>query len=294
MTEVLPDGRIVVAIDPSGSSDEALMWGAEVAAMRKVPLILAHALPAPSARWDSQDITPERVRAAADALMRAKRDDVYDLHPELEVHLEVTTADADDAILTQANRAAMVVVGSRHRGPIGRLFLGSVSHFAVTHAVGPVAVVRRRVDDRTLPVVVGIDTTREDEASLAFAFAEAAARQVPLHVVHAWTPDIAVGYGVFVLDSEVLGMLRKDAERAVEEAVAGVAEQYPQVAVRTAVVEGDATSVLVDASGEAQLLVVGSHGRGTLGRLLMGSVSTNVLHAVPIPVVVVPNARRAA
>ncbi|MEO6821026.1 MAG: universal stress protein [Candidatus Nanopelagicales bacterium] len=284
----IDDGQIVVGIDSAENSDEALMWAADTAALRGVPLVLTHALASPSTQRGSQDITAERVHAVAEALLVAKRDAVYDVHPQLEVHLEMTPSNPADAMLARAQGAALLVVGSRHRGPVGRLFLGSVSHAAVTQSPIPVAVVRHRAADSDGPVVVGVEASEDCDVSLEYAFREAADRKVALHAVRAWMPDIAIGYGIAVLDSEVLPTLLADEQSALEATVNKHAAEHPEVELRTAVVEGDPTTVLVGAAANAQLVVIGTHSRGPLGRIFLGSVSTNVLHAVEIPVVVVP------
>jgi nucleotide-binding universal stress UspA family protein len=290
MTE---DTSIVVGVDASGSSDEAIEWAAEEAAVREVPLILAHAVAPPSTDWGTQDVTPERMWSAAEHLLQVKRDDVYDTHPELEVHLELSSAGRYEALLEQAERAALVVVGSHARNVIGRLFLGSTSHFMVTHATGPVAVIRQRPADRTAPVVVGVDGTESSREALDYAFDRAAERGVPLVAIHSWVADVPMGYGMFVIDSGLLTELRIAAEQRLTEALKGPSAAHPEVEVRANVVQSDPASALVRASEQAQLVVVGSHGRGGMGRLLMGSVSTNVLHAVETPIVVVRTAAKA-
>lgn len=287
------DTRIVVGVDASGSSDGAIEWAAEEAALRRVPLILAHAVAPPSSDWASQDVTPERMWAAAERLLQVKRDDVCDTHPELEVHLELSTAGRYEALLEQAERAALVVVGSHERNVIGRLFLGSTSHFMVTHSRAPVAVIRHRPADRTAPVAIGVDGAESSREALDFAFERAAERGVPLVAVHSWVADVPMGYGMFVVDSGLLTELRIAAEERLTEALKEPSAAHPDVEVRASVVQADAATALVRAAEQAQLLVVGSHGRSGMGRLLMGSVSTNVLHAVETPIVVVRTAAKA-
>lgn len=281
------DDRIVVGVDASGSSDEAIEWAAAEAALRGAPLVLAHAVAPPSSDWAAQDVTQERMWAAAERLLQAKRDDVYDVHPELEVHIELTTAARNEALLTQAEGAALVVVGSHARNLLGRMFLGSTSHFMVTHSPGPIAVVRARPTDPHAPVVVGVDIDESAGTALEYAFERALERHVPLVAVHSWMADVPMGYGMFVVDGAILTELRLAAEHRLTEALKAPSAAHPDVVVKATVVQSDPASALVDAAADAQLLVVGSHGRGGLGRLLMGSVSTNVLHATETPVIVV-------
>ena len=280
-------GPVVVGVDPSGSSDEAIGWAADEAARRGTELILAHSVPPPSTMFAEQNVTPERMWRAGEALLLARRDDVHERHPELTVHVELTRAGRNEALLEQAQRAALVVVGSRQRGPSGRLLLGSTSHFMVTHCRIPVAVVRHRATDPRAPIVVGIDGTDASRDALRYAFARAAEGAVPLLVLHAWQADFPVGYGRHDVDGDDLTELRLAAEATVAAEVARVAPEHPAVEVRSAAVQGAPTVVLADAAPDAQLLVVGSHGRGAWDRFVLGSVSTNLLYVVGRPLVIV-------
>lgn len=280
-------GPVVVGVDPLGTSDAAVLWAADTASRRSVPLILAHAVAQPPLEWQSQDLTEARMRAAAEELLQRWRDRVLETHPGLEVHLELTAAPPVEAMLEQATRAQLLVVGSHGRGTLGRLFLGSVGHSVVSRSPAPVAVVRELPEDAGAPVLVGVEESEQSALVLEIAFRAAQERGVPLFAVHAWRPDTPLGYGAFVADQGVLDQLRLHAEHALSDAVAAVRSAYPDVEVRALVAEGDAASVLADHSREAQLLVVGSNARGRVARFVLGSVSTNVLYSVTVPTIVV-------
>jgi nucleotide-binding universal stress UspA family protein len=86
--------------------------------------------------------------------------------------------------------------------------------------------------------------------------------------------------------------LVEDEERLVlAEAVTGVAERYPEVVVHQEVVHGAASRVLVERSGDAQLVVVGDRGHGGFVGLLLGSVSQHVIHHAACPVAVIRRER---
>lgn len=132
-------------------------------------------------------------------------------------------------------------------------------------------------------VIVGVDGTRCSDAALDWAVLEAARRAAPLEVLHASTHVELVGapaFGAPAFEERVDGpLLRRCAERA--------AELAPDVDVTTTTVHADAASALTAASRDAGIVVVGCHGRGWLGRLLVGSVSHRVASHPQVPVVVV-------
>jgi nucleotide-binding universal stress UspA family protein len=138
------------------------------------------------------------------------------------------------------------------------------------------------------PVVVGVDGSESSTQAVRWAAREAGRRRAPLRVVE------AVGHaGWPIQDADprfgsVPHELRARVARAhLEAAERAAVEEVPGVAVERRVLDGFPAVRLVDESRAAQLVVVGSHGRGSLGSLLLGSVSQAVLHRADCPVVVV-------
>ena len=179
----------------------------------------------------------------------------------------------------------MLVVGSRGRGAFGRVLLGSVSSGVLHHAHGRIAVVHKyeaHAPGSTAPVLVGIDGSPASEAATALAFDEASRRGVELVALHAWS-DV----GVFPL----LGMDWRDYEdeghEVLAERLAGWQERYPDVPVRRRIVCDRPARWLIDESRQAQLVVVGSHGRGGYPGMLLGSVGSAVAREAEAPVIVV-------
>ena len=179
-----------------------------------------------------------------------------------------------------SGNADIVVLGSRGRGGLAGLLLGSVTSQVAAHGRGVVVVVRghwRPVPGHVArPVVVGADGSGASQRAVAFAFAEASApRDVPLLAVCALadTPSI-------------LGSARL-LEADFEEALVKCEGDHPEVVVRREVAQGAPRGALLDAASEAQLLVVGARGRGGLRGMMLGSVSLALLHHAPCPVAVV-------
>lgn len=134
-------------------------------------------------------------------------------------------------------------------------------------------------------IVVGIDGSPSSAEALRWAHQEAALRGVPLHVIHAWTyPWVGPRPDVMAPVDEA----RMEASRILDEAVAAlVAEAGDQVPVTSELVEGNPVEAMLAAAGDADLLVVGSRGRGGFASLLLGSVSQQVVHYAPCPVAIV-------
>ena len=187
------------------------------------------------------------------------------------------------ALLEASDTAEMIVMGSSGRGLLARGLLGSVSSTVVRHANCPVAVIRDEElpDLRNAPVLLGTDGSPASELATEIAFDEASRRGVDLVAIHAWS-DAAVSE-VFDIEWPVV---EGEAQRSLAESLAGWEERYPDVTVHRFIARDRAARHLIDKSETAQLVVVGSHGRGGLTRMLLGSVSNAVLHSVRIPIIV--------
>ena len=185
----------------------------------------------------------------------------------------------------ESERATLLVVGGRGTGGVLGLLLGSVAMSLAGHAACPVVVVREPAESsRILPVVVGVDGSPYGEAAVAFAYEAASLRGAPLVAVHTWSDLLFDSRVAPVLDWEAI----ETGEREVlAERLAGWSEKFPDVPVRRVVYRDRPAHSLLEEAAHAQLLVVGSHGRGQLGGLVLGSVSHAVLHRAPCPVAVV-------
>lgn len=141
-------------------------------------------------------------------------------------------------------------------------------------------------------VVVGLDGSPPSTAALDWAVEEASRRHLPLHLVHALALDYSIG-AALMSSPEVaeiparLPQEQADQDRVLTEAVERARHQAPDVSITTQLVSGIAAPWLVDLSAQADTVVVGSHGRGALGRTLIGSVSIDVAMHAQCPVVVV-------
>ena len=188
------------------------------------------------------------------------------------------------ALVELSKDADMIVAGSRGLGGVEGLLLGSVSSGLVHHAYCPVAVIHddsRLLNDAAIaPVVVGVDGSPASELATAIAFDEASRRKAELVAVHTW-----ISHADFYVDV-AWDAVATQAEEELAQRLAGWSERYPEVIVRRVVGQDNPVSRLLKESSRAQLLVVGSHGRGGFAGLLLGSVSSALAQASRIPVIV--------
>ncbi|ORW96887.1 universal stress protein [Mycolicibacter terrae] len=289
MSQIGTTTGIVVGVDGSPESDAAVAWATQEAIMRTLPITLLHVVTPLETGWPPGPLVDGMPRWQADAaqeilaracnVIEASRDGAA----PPQVHSEVAYSQAVATLIGATKGSWMTVVGSTGLGAIGRLLLGSVSTSLIHHGYGPVAVIRTDRDyAKDAPVVVGIDGSPASETATALAFDEASRRGAPLVALHAWS-DVGV--------LPILNMDRGDYERQgqeiLAERLAGYQEQYPDVSVERRVVCDQPARWLVQAAEHAQLVVVGSRGRGGFASQLLGSVSSAVVHAAGVPVIVV-------
>lgn len=281
---------IVVGVDGSANSDAAVDWAATEAHRRDLPLHLYSAAMRRFQGGDAMIVVPElletvtaEAQAAADLLLEAASARVREQAPELTVTKERGLDFPARALVDLSSNADTIVVGrSRHGGRVGAV-LGSIAQQVVTHAHCPVVVVREPSDEAsTRGVVVGVDGSADSEIALSYAFEQASRRGVPLSVVHVWwnLPSSRITMDFQQDESD-------HARLALSEALVGWGEKFPDVEVRSSTPRGETVLALTEAARDAELLVVGSRGRGGFRSLLLGSVSQGVLHHAPCPVAVV-------
>jgi len=280
---------VVVGVDGSGSAYRAVEWAAAEAARRGVALRLVSAF-----SWTTSDHPVRhdgRVAQYRDQLLEAARHRLSraariaeDTSPGIETAPQVEIGAPIEVLGSEARRAQLLVLGDRGLGGVTGLVLGSVAVALAARGACPVVIVRGETRNTDGPVVVGTDGSPVSEAALGFAFDAAAVRGAELVALHAWSPT--------AVDKALEPMMDWDAVADEEDAVlaerlSGWGQKYPQITVRRSVVRDGAARALVDASRGAQLVVVGSRGRGNAAGLLLGSVSHGVLHAAHCPVAIV-------
>jgi nucleotide-binding universal stress UspA family protein len=283
---------IVVGVDDSPAAKAAVEWGARDAELRGIPLTLVHAISPNLASWRNTPLPPGLAqwqqahgRLLLDEAVKIVEKTCYHSGPTA-IHTEVLPSAAVPTLIDLSRDAELVVTGCYGDGSWSARLRGSVSSGLLRHAHCPVAIIH---DGQPLtpqqgqaPVLVGIDGSSESELASAIAFDEASRRKVGLIALHAWSD-------VDVSDWPDLDWpaARSMSEQVLTERLAGWQDQYPNVKVSRIVIRDQPAHQLVAHSAQAQLVVVGSRGRGGFGEMLVGSVSESVALLAQAPVIVV-------
>lgn len=270
---------VVVGIDGSAVSRAAARWAATEAVFRGVKLQLLHACAYPETELRRRQ---ELLSAGDDPLLdlccRALTEAeaaVKDAEPEVDVFTELRAGLTAEVLIEASRSASTLVVGSHGVGTMRGLVLGSVASAVATRAQCPVVVVRVPVPTSG-PVVVGLDLATDDPVTWEYAFAEASRRGVPLLAVHAWH-DTGETWSPDLARTEELG-----------DRLAQWSARYPDIEVEWRVVrDRNPARALVTESAGAQLLVVGSRGRGQITAAVLGSTGASVLGRATCPVAIV-------
>lgn len=288
------DRIIVAGIDGSLESRAAADWAAREAELRGARLRLVHV-------WEPiPDNVVEATWLGADTLdhwsARIPREVALEVgkeHPDLAVDIDRISGRGADVLTAAAKDVELLVLGSRALSGVGGFLVGSVGQAVVAHTETPVVLVRADGRDKgartaatTGPVVLGLDATRADDTLLTFAFEEAARRGTALHVVRGWNlpPYFVHSLGPDVAPhSEIV----RDMEAQLAEVLQPWRAKYPDVEVVATSRTGSPAVVVVDASRDAGLVVVGRRIRRTPVGPYIGPVAHAVLHHSVAPVAVV-------
>lgn len=283
---------IVVGTDGSPGAAEAVRWAAAVASQRKLDLVIAHGLEVVVRLYGRGVATREvfeLAQQAAEGIVAEARRVALSVDSELQVSTETVPESAAAVLVGLSRTARMVVLGASGVGALGGVVVGSAVPTVVSQAHCPVAVVRER--DGTVPakgpVVVGVDGSPNSEQAVGLAFEEASFRGAPLVAVHAWsdvTYEYVHGTAQFLPPWDYI---EPEQQRLLAQRLAGRQERHPDVEVRRRLVRSNPRDALLEESEQAQLVVVGSRGRGGFKGLLLGSTSQALVRRARCPVLVV-------
>ena len=281
---------VVVGIDGSEQSLEAVRTAAAEAARRHLPLRIVHAFVWPLLHVRvgpvAGDMPGTGLEQHAQELLGEAASAAREVAPRLEITTDLVDGAATPVLLEASRTAALLVLGDRGLGSVSGLIVGSVAVHASAHAHCPVLVVRGTVTPSG-PIVVGVDGSESSELAVGFAYEEAARRGAPLSAVMAWHESDPAGAHQWRSADDAAELFEAEARRVLSESLAGWREKFPEVDVRPEAVHGHPRQVLVERSHIAQLVVAGARGRDTFKGLLLGSVSQSLVYHSGCPVAVV-------
>ncbi|MBB1024990.1 MULTISPECIES: universal stress protein [unclassified Dietzia] len=288
------ENSVIVGIDGSAASTGAVAYAAHTAATRRIPLVLVTSYTMPAAMFAEGMVPPQPVydelEKECQPIVEQARATALKVAPDIEVSHAIVEGNPSQVLIDYSRKAKMVVLGSRGLGGIKGMVLGSVSASVASHAFCPVVVTREDTDDldRTGPVVVGVDGSEVSAKATSWAFAEASARDTTLIAVHTWMdPQVQAAAAGIALTDDDWRQLEEQQLETLSERLAGFSDRYPDVRVERVVTRDRAVRALVEQAEDAQLVVVGSHGRGGFTGMVLGSTSRALLQASPCPVMVV-------
>jgi nucleotide-binding universal stress UspA family protein len=293
MSDITTRSGILVGYDGSPHSARALDWAVLEARRHDAPLVLCTAVPpGPATARPRHSWIPDAKRmAAAEDLLNAARDRIAQAAADVPISCATPAKQPARALVDRADRAEMIVVGSRGHGSVASMLLGSVSLYVAAHAPCPVIIVPAHdQSDLAQPrnlVLVGYDGSAQAEAAMAFAMSEAKVRGAELEILYSWhDPHIPIGISALPSPELIAGQESR-ARDLVRQAIEPWAAKYPDLEVAPSFTHEPAAASLVRQSATADLVVVGSHGHGAFAGMLLGSVSNAVAHAARCPVAVV-------
>lgn len=287
---------VVVAVDGSDASNNAVRWAANTALKRGIPLRIASSYTMPQFLYAEGMVPPKELyddlqSETLDKIEQA-REIAHEVAPELKIGHTVAEGSPIDMLLEMSHDVTMIVMGSRGMGGLSGMVMGSVSASVVSHAACPVVVVREdnavTESNKYGPVVVGVDGSEVSQKATAYAFREAQARGSELIAIHTWM-DMQVQAslaGLSAAQAEWEEVEREQGE-LLSERLEDLQEEYPDVPVKKVIARDRPVRALSEGAEGAQLLVVGSHGRGGFKGMLLGSTSRALLQSAPCPLMVV-------
>ncbi|WP_449277397.1 universal stress protein [Leucobacter sp. GX24907] len=275
--------KIIIGVDGSEQSRVALAWGLARATERGAAVELLHV--ADDSFLSESVAFLSEAQEASQQMLDSECAYAKSLGFEGEISGTAVVGHPIAEVEEASKRADLIVLGAHNGSRLAGSFFGTraVKVAAVAHC--PVAVIPRAEPTPGAGIVVGIDGSDAAKQAIAYAAEEASRRQVPLTAVYAWLPPLTPGLE-YLWSEELVESQRTAAEEAIAIGTAGLAERYPDLQLRREIVQAPPVTALLQAAEGAELLVVGSRGRGGISRLLLGSVSHGVLQSLPCPTLV--------
>lgn len=277
------DNRVVVGMSGQPAARAALHWAIDYARPRRLEVELVHVVDATFGTSPAGFLRSAREQAAL--LLAREIEEAAGIAPEVTLRATVLEGSPTGALTDWAVGAELLIVGSHALGRFRDYVFSTHAAQIAAHAAGSVVVVPERDDASGTGVVVGVDGSEASLAAVQFAAEQADRLGERLTAVYCWSAPAP-----WTEDSAMIDwpMEPDEADRLVlAEAVAGLAERYPDLDLDLRLDLGLPVDALVTAGAGARLLVVGSHGRHGFARFWLGSVSHVIVLTMPCPVAVI-------
>ncbi len=285
---------MIVGLDGSSGAKHALAWAvARTDRFGPIQPVTAWQYPA----WAVSDpmmgariaLDPEDFATSA----RHQLDETMAAVPEAaQLEPVVFRSPPGPALVSQATEGTLIVVGTRGRGAVADRLLGSVSCYVVSHATVPVAVVPSSAaievpdDSAGRRTVVGIDGSDNSVQALVWAI-KAAPKDTVVEAIHVWSHPVGGLPEPYVFPSDYSEQEAiRTLDRVVAEAKQLAGPGRGEIVARLDY--GDAREVLRRVSADAEMLVLGAQGFHGVAHLLLGSVTTGLIHQPMVTTVVIP------
>ena len=281
--------KLIIGYDGTEHSDDALAFGRLMAEMLAAQPVVVSIATWPSYLMSGEQLE-QAVRAELDPMLELAADHLRGLDPAVRA-VRSRSVSAGLTAAAVEEEAIAIVIGSSHHGAVGRVALGSVGTSLVHGAPCAIAVAPRGFGEederRLLRIAVGFDGTPEAWSALeaAIGMAERAhARLTVLTVADSLSFGLGPAWSA-ISAGELVRAEEKDKQRILNLAVARIPATIP---VDARLLTGAAGGLLSEASGEFDLMIVGSRGYGPIGRTFLGSVATHLIHSAGCAVLVLP------
>ncbi|MEU4512213.1 universal stress protein [Nonomuraea wenchangensis] len=283
---------VLVGYDDSTESRHALRWAAEEARLRRLPVLVCHALHWPYATKPLSAEMMAQIEQVAQGVVDEGVRRARELAPEVDARGLLARGTPAAVLLEVGREAELTVLGSRGQGGFDDLRVGSAAVQVPAHCVTPVVVVRpalRPPAAGAARILVGLDGSPACLTALDFALDEAALRLGTVTALCCWTECGSSSWPdpLPFVDSHAL---RRGAEDRFREVVARLAGRRPDVPVITEFVTERPQRALLAAAEDAALLVLGNRGNESRPSLLLGPVTQSALTEAGCPVAVTPAA----
>ncbi|MDH5773303.1 MAG: universal stress protein [Nitrospirota bacterium] len=285
--------KIIVAIDGSPSSRHALQALAHLAPPEEFVLVHAIAIPdfnyamiSPDLRTEIQAEMEAKLRKEGEGILSQAREKLPSDFPQVQKIHQI--GHPVDVILETArsSKSHLIILGARGLGAFKELVLGSTSHRVLMHAPCSTMVIKEPVP-RLKKILLPVEGEEDIAIALQFLARQPFREPVDIDVIAVW-PQPQLAWPITLGQTKLLEM---KAIEAAQDRMTSVTDRLTRMnySSQTKVGMGDPAFAILEQAkaSEADMILMGTHGRGGLARFLIGSVSNSVLHQADCPVLIV-------